>query len=278
MPCLLISLRFHDGRYHGWPEWPPSPARLFQALVAGAAQGDTLASEDRLALAWLESLQAPVIAAPPIRAGKGFNTFVPNNDLDSVGGEPERIPEIRTPKFIRPLLFDATLPLLYVWRIDEVHETRTNAHRICTVAERVYQLGRGVDMAWASGELLATEETEARLGGHGGAIYQPCSNAGGTTLATPVIGSLGSLIERYRETRGRFHINHEVGTSKKGPDRKLVAGQIFVQPRKPRFLQVAYDSPPLRLLFDLVGERIPWRLDRVIELTERVRDAAAEKL
>ncbi|WP_409194161.1 type I-U CRISPR-associated protein Csb2, partial [Accumulibacter sp.] len=37
--ALLIAVRFHDGRFHGRPEWPPSPARLFQALVAAAATG-----------------------------------------------------------------------------------------------------------------------------------------------------------------------------------------------------------------------------------------------
>lgn len=30
---LCISVTFLTGRYHG-EEWPPSPARLFQALVA----------------------------------------------------------------------------------------------------------------------------------------------------------------------------------------------------------------------------------------------------
>jgi CRISPR-associated protein Csb2 len=36
---LVITIHLHDGRYHGMGEWRPSPARLFQALVAGAAQG-----------------------------------------------------------------------------------------------------------------------------------------------------------------------------------------------------------------------------------------------
>jgi CRISPR-associated protein Csb2 len=32
------------------------------------------------------------------------------------------------------------------------------------------------------------------------------------------------------------------------------------------------------LLFDLVGEKAPWRLDRIVELTQRVRDGAAQRL
>jgi CRISPR-associated protein Csb2 len=59
MPRLLISVRFHDGRYHGRLDWPPSPARLFQALVAGVAQDDMLPEEDRRALLWFESSNRP---------------------------------------------------------------------------------------------------------------------------------------------------------------------------------------------------------------------------
>jgi CRISPR-associated protein Csb2 len=55
-------------------------------------------------------------------------------------------------------------------------------------------------------------------------------------------------------------------------------GDPVCEAAKPRFHQVAYDSPPQRLLFDLVGDTAPWPLDRVVELTERVRDSAAEKL
>src|ERR1700730_2833365 len=94
MPCVVIGVRFHQGRYHGRPQggadWPPSPARLFQGLVAGAARGETLAEEDKSAFEWLESLNPPAIAASSMRAGQGFRNFVPNNDLDAVGGDTER--------------------------------------------------------------------------------------------------------------------------------------------------------------------------------------------
>ena len=44
MTHLVLTVRFLDDRYHGLldrggpPEWPPSPFRLFQALVAGVAR------------------------------------------------------------------------------------------------------------------------------------------------------------------------------------------------------------------------------------------------
>jgi CRISPR-associated protein Csb2 len=278
MPCLIISVRFHEGRYHGRPEWPPSPARLFQALVAGTAHAETLVEEDRLAFSWLESLEAPVIAAPAMRAGQSFRNYVPNNDLDAVGGDPVRVSEIRAPKPIRPILFEPEIPLIYVWTFDDSPEGQTNAHRICAIAEGLYQLGRGVDMAWARGEILTEDSAEARLVAQGTTIHRPGNGTGGSALAVPFEGSLASLIERYRKVRGRFRTLYESKPSKKEPDRKVVAGKIFVQPPKPRFRQVTYDSPSEVVLFDLVGEKARWRSDRIVELTERVRDAATQRL
>lgn len=279
MPCLLITIRLHEGRYHGRPEWPPSPARLFQALVAGTARGDTLAKEDTSALGWLESLgEAPVIAAPAKRGGQGFRNFVPNNDLDAVGGDPRRIGEIRAPKLTRPMLFDAETPLLYAWTFDDMPEAHTHAQRICALAERLYQFGRGVDMAWARGAIVDDAEMEARLAAHGGAIWRPSRSGEGATLPVPLVGSLQSLVLRHRKMRERFQTHYEAKPNRKEPDRKVPAGQVFVQPPKPRFRQAAYDSPPARLLFDLAGGKAPWRLDRVVALTETVRDAAARKL
>jgi CRISPR-associated protein Csb2 len=265
MPSLLISVRFHDGRYHGTPEWPPSPARLFQALVAGAAQGETLAEEDRRAFAWLESLGAPVIAAPPVRRGQVFNTYVPNNDLDTVGGDLARIGKVRAAKLIRPILFDVESPLLYSWTFDHAPEVAANVQRICAATERLYQLGRGIDMAWGWAEILEDEVAQARLAAEGGSLHRPGDSATNTTLAVPLKGSLESLVQRHERTRERFQTVREVG-------------RVFAKPPRPRFRQVAYDAELVRLLFDLICETASWRLDQIVELTEQVRDAAAKRL
>src|SRR5437016_10711679 len=92
---LTISIRLYDGRYYGAGDWPPAPSRLFQAFVAGSGLSGPLVTRDRQALEWLERLDAPIIGAPRKRDGHSITLYVPNNDLDSVGGDPCRIAEIR---------------------------------------------------------------------------------------------------------------------------------------------------------------------------------------
>jgi CRISPR-associated protein Csb2 len=268
--ALLLSIHFHDGRYHGRPEWPPSPARLFQALVAGAASGKTLSAEDRVALGWLEQREPPVIAAPPKRDGGGFINYVPNNDLDSVGRDPHRVAEVRAGKLIKPLLFDARIGLLYAWTFDGGEE---HAQRLCAVAERLYQLGRGVDMAWARGEIINSDEIETRLASHGGGIFRPGAGEGGIVVPSPQKGSLASLERRFVEIGSRFR------AVKSGRQ----AQQIYSQASKPRFAPVVYGSAPQRFLFDLrkltdKEDFEAWPLVRAVELVEHIRDLAAAAL
>lgn len=268
--ALLLSIRFHDGRYHGAGDWPPSPARLFQALVAGTARGGGLSAEDRAALAWLEKQGAPEIAAPPARTGQPYKNYVPNNDLDAVGGDPKRIGEIRAPKQIRPHLFDAGVPLLYLWLFDD---EAPEAHALVSLADRLYQLGRGVDMAWATAELLGADEAKARLAAHGGAVRRPAKGGEGFLRACPMAGTLASLINRHEKTRARFSIE---GKGKK-------AQTLFTQPPKARFRQVAYDSQPEQVLYDLrdLGAKAgfhAWPLREAVRLVETVRDMAAGRL
>ena len=269
---LLIAVRFHEGRYHGQADgfsgadgWPPSPARLFQALVAAAARGARLPAEDERALKWLEGIDPPRIAAPVVRRGRTVKRFVPNNDLDSVGGDPNRVSEIRVGKHWRPCFFEPSDPVLYVWDFESGWE---EAARIRTIAPRLYQLGRGIDPAWASGEILDREEATARLESHPGPLRRPRGH-GDTPIPGP--GSLESLIDRYRRKRTRLTT---VGTGRK-------SGQLFTQPPKAFFARTGYDTPPRRLHFELReadGAFAPRPLASAAPLITGLRNAAAEKL
>lgn len=270
--ALLITARLHDNRYHGAGEWPPSPARLFQALVAGVGLGGPLGQRERDALTWLEEREPPLIGAPAMRDGCTFRTYVPNNDLDSVGGDLRRVGAIRTDKLVKPRLIDDGVPFLYAWISEGVGEDESQAQATCDLAERLYQFGRGVDMAWAWGELLGDEEVEARLASYPGRIYRPSGGGNGTTLACPKAGSLESLEERYAASTKRFKTVGRGSTK-----------QLFSQPPKPRFAPVAYESPPSRRVYEL-RERSPepsfavWPPARAARLVVLVRDGAVERL
>jgi CRISPR-associated protein Csb2 len=280
MASLVIEVYVHDGRFHGLDserraEWPPSPARLFQAFIAGAARGSRLDPEDQDALTWLEELELPpVIATPVMHKGQSFSHFMPNNDLDVKGGDPHRIGEIRSAtKRFHPRIFDPAIPFLYIWSFDDGKEY---ADRICHIADQIYQLGRGVDMAWAMGEILDTIEAEEYLHAYRGTVYRPAKYGSGHMLACLQRGSLRSLIVRHQAGCKRFKPTLASGSHKN-------SSQTFLQLPKPRFRQVAYASPPKWLLYELRDGTArngfyAWPLVETTRLVEMIRNRTAEHL
>ncbi len=270
---LLISVRFHEGRYHGTGDWPPSPARLFQALIAGAGLRGPLQRNHVNALEWMELISPPLIAAPIVRKGQPVGNFVPNNDLDAVGGDPRRISSIRGKKEILPLLFDAGQPLLYAWTLPSNSESDESLQVLSALADGVYQLGRGVDLAWAWAEVIDDTERDKRIESYSGRIYRPSLGGGGKALACPKKGSFISLEERYAANQQRFEV------IKSGRS----VSESFRQLPKPRFQQVAYDSPPVHRVYDLrsVVEQDhaqAWDLDRACVLIQTIRDAVRTQM
>ena len=275
MPALVLHICLHDGRYHGDRDWPPSPARLFQALVAGAGLGGPLGDTEKEALRWLEEQGPPTIAAPLAwRPRQGVLVYMPNNDSDRIGGDPQRMSKIRTArKVFRPYLFDAAIPFVYAWTLIATDRDNGFAHSICSLAERLYQLGRGIDMAWAWGDLLDDCECEDLLARYPGDVFRPSSGRSPTTLQSPSPGSLESIGRRYRAYGERFHyVNGE----------RAVKAALRTPPR-PRFRPVSYDSPGSCQLYELrepiaQGSSFPWPLARVSALIGLLRDAAVERL
>jgi CRISPR-associated protein Csb2 len=263
--ALLITVRFHDGRYHGAGDWPPSPARLYQALVSAAALPG-LNEEKRAALRWLERLDAPVIAAPIARDGQNVNLYVPNNDLDAKGGDIRHIAEIRSAiKRIRPRLFNASVPLLYIWRFDGDGEKHAGC--ICDIANGLYQLGRGVDMAWATAEIVDEAQVEDELSDYPGVIYRPSMAGNDLVLNSPKVGSLSELEARHKDNARRFR-RVKFGRSTRTE---------FAQAPKPYFRPVAYNSPVTQLLFELRRTTesgtpfAPWPLTKAAALIQWIR-------
>ena len=280
--ALLFTVRFYEGRYHGLDnrkaaEWPPAPARLFQAIMAGSAQGATVPQATATALDWLEQLSPPVIAAPPGILGQAFTSYVPNNDLDAElakGKAPNidnAVAAIRIGKSIRPTLFDHGTPILYFWFFNGGDKEATT---LAVAANRLYQLGRGVDLAWAQGEVTNSESAKQRMAEHGGILYTPLEGGGlGRELLCPRPGLRSSLVAHFDGMRTRFRPS--------GDNRRR--SHLFVQPPRPRLAKVAYNAERHRFLFELrepsaKREFATWQLKSVTDLVQAVRNQAASSL
>jgi CRISPR-associated protein Csb2 len=201
---LILTARFLDNRYHGLltkkgpPEWPPSPYRLFQALVSGVARrGELVEGEDVLnnknltpvgqALDWLQkhtSIHPPVIIAPRSKAyqeGDGVIRFVPNND-DGTHFHPElhRVakPTIPTLFLLEP---DQKPEVHYAWDISDAPDAP--ADHIRDAARSLTTLGWGIDMAFADARLATGDDVQKLKG----IRWYPKKNAGSfrDTLRTP---------------------------------------------------------------------------------------------
>ena len=272
-PHLAIHVHLLDERWHGLPEWPPAPFRLFQALVAAAARGDVLAEEDAAVLAWLEKQAPPLIIAPLALPGRGYVMFVPNNDLDAVGGDPDRVGEIRVGKQVRPRLIATDARLSYIWRDAAREMPPEHLARLEDIAHRLYQFGRGVDMAFARMERLDDEALEMLSTTPGFQLHRPRPRGRARPLAVPAPGSLNSVRQRYADMRQRLQAHVE--------GRKVQ--QHFRQPRKPRYALACYDCAPRRQVFALRSSAdatafMPWPRTKAAKLVECLRHTAAARL
>ncbi|MGA7408949.1 MAG: type I-U CRISPR-associated protein Csb2 [Bryobacteraceae bacterium] len=182
---LSLTIRFLSGRYHG-EEWPPSPARLFQALVAGAALGtsrEEWQAEHGASLRWLETLAPPRIWARPGADGASYTSYVPNNSLDGWAST-------KTSKQIRPKLLRGHVvgeaDLIYQWDIHDLNGVGPHVASLDRAASRLVALGWGMDFAMASATLDPTPV------GAGRSFFTPGARAG-TVTRVPVPGFLDHL-------------------------------------------------------------------------------------
>ncbi len=216
---LRITVRFLDPEpsFHGKrdgsePEWPPSPLRLFQALVDAAANRwrESLFNDfAKPALEWLQGLRPSEIVAPPHHVGTPFRIAVPNNDLDvwagpiSKGNEPKKQPnELKTMKTIQPTRIrigngkeGEAVHYLFPLPADGCPHLEV----LKAAARSVTHLGWGVDMVAADADVV-TEEEAAKLPGHRWRVVP----TGGVPLRVPKDGTLANLVEKHAAFLGRL--------------------------------------------------------------------------
>jgi CRISPR-associated protein Csb2 len=199
---LLLSIRFLNDRYHGLTqngekaEWPPSPFRVFQALIAGNARGPKLSESVRNALHWLESLDPPDIIAPQAQQGRVLLTYVLNNVSDSN-------PNSRTPKMVRPTLLNGDRHVQYAWRFDASQPDAIEcAGTLKGAARHINALGWGIDLAIGHGEIVEHLPPPIKSRVH----YRPTDSvlAGGLDLRVPRRDSLLSLERTYADFLKRY--------------------------------------------------------------------------
>ena len=188
---LEIEITFTAGHFHG-AEWPPAPARLFQALVAGSHHGAHglihQAVRDE-ALRWLERQKPPAIhGLKAAQQREHLINYVPNND-DEIGEDAH----VRTDKSMAAWFFAPLNVVVYQWQIDADAGARKQADVIAAMASLLTYLGRTVDSAYARGRLLdAPPLAEAS----GRQSWQPTEREGGRWLV-PASGFLDLLNRRH---------------------------------------------------------------------------------
>ena len=216
---LCISIRFlnpspvyHGIRDGGEPEWPPSPLRLFQALVSSATHRwrDTqFEAYPKLALEWLQAQGAPAIIAPSHAVGTTFRIAVPNNDLDVVasawskGAEPKKGPsELKTMKSVLPVHLrganECENVIRFLYRVPD--GACPHFEVLQAAARSVTHLGWGIDMVAGNAELLTNEQAAALPG----EVWRATTDQSGTTLRVATEGTLKALLEKHQKFLGRL--------------------------------------------------------------------------
>ena len=200
---LKITVTFlqplaHGRRDGGEPEWPPSPLRLFQALVAAAAarwNERTLLGSAGTALEWLERQTAMIIGCAGTSSTVPTQFYVPDNSADTLvsswkRGETKKVPK-RTEKVVRPTHLQGDT-LHYLYPLDV--EGRTFFEILQSAAQSVTHLGWGIDLVAANAEIIDAIAV-SRLAGERWDVAQ----SGGVPLRVPVAGTLGDLSRKHSD-------------------------------------------------------------------------------
>jgi CRISPR-associated protein Csb2 len=261
--ALCISVTFLTGRYHG-EEWPPSPARLFQALVAGMMTCGYQEFESIIepALRWLEEQPSPRIRSCATEQLGAYRIAVPNNDMDVVAwewqqGRHKDVAVLKTMKQVTPWhLPEAGPHVQYIWAINgDAPAPPADALRSAT--HLLHTLGWGVDMAYAD---VVPEQ-------RGGILHEPASS--GERWLTPMRGTLDDLKAAYK----RF----QVRSTGKGVDSSTRASMLMSQ----HYRRAGEEYRPVtcfRLMMpDATGVRaVPWEDCR--KVAAWLRHRAAQEL
>lgn len=213
MNMLCLSVRFiqpnplfHGLGDGGQTEWPPSPMRMFQALLNAAAlrsAGRGLAPTLEAALHELEERHPQVVAHPAAISTVGHRAYVPHNHADLVtaawhrGNINASIASHRIEKDHRPMRIQVSgddLPAVhYLYQLSTTTAAPTELLRAILPSVRsIHCLGWGIDQVIADATLV-DDQHSANLSGE---RWVP-TTTGGRQLRVPRKGSLDALQQRH---------------------------------------------------------------------------------
>ena len=279
---LCISVTFLDPFFHGTgddsrPEWPPSPMRLYQALLVGSRTGWRKLrwsvdgpSDLREAFLWLERQPPPEIVAPEARKAPVYTLFVPNNDSDRIFNRQDRL----TPKVTRPQRIvmrdsevDGPQMIHYLWPLPEREWTKASqyAELLSHESRHMMALGWAIDQVAVNGRIIAYEETH-QLSGERWRPWPDDSLSGSNRLRVPVEGSLEDLDAVYDSFCAQLD------------------GGLYTPPRMlSQFKSVRY-AKTIRVphrpfaCFELLEGTPPFRQEAINEVAAMLRSLACRKL
>lgn len=195
---LCLSITFLTGQFHGQNdyghEWPPSPYRLYQALLAAAARNGCDGDD---AFHWLEQLSPPEILAQDARIMQERTIYVPNNDSDVKLDRQARL----VPKQLRPQTIPQNSSVHYLWPLALSDESP--AAKIASHARLLTALGWGIDLVAGDGRVLSGVELEKLRQQYDGICWKPTYGAP-IFLRCPRQGTLDDLRKVYESSLNRF--------------------------------------------------------------------------
>jgi len=281
--CLTVRFLDPEPMFHGRgdggePEWPPSPLRIFQALVAAAAarwREPQFSEYAASALKWIAT-RAPVIVAPGIhRRRTPYRMYVPNNAGDLMtaawdrGDADASMAKQRTEKDVWPtrLMHDEHAPgaISYLYTLPQTEPDCEQIPKVVSEAARsVTHLGWGIDMVTANASVIDSNVASTLSGER----WYPVAG-GSSRVRIPRDGTLDALIHRHQAFLNRI-----------GP------GTFNPVPPLSEFSIVGYQSasaPAARpfVVFELLKDddtRFSYPQDKLIHLAGMVRHLAIESM
>lgn len=204
---LRITIRFlqpfsHSKRGADDLEWPPSPLRMFQALVSACAARWNERTELKCAipaLRWLEKQPAPTIVAPPGEPGHArYRLYVPDNLGDLVArswckGGIASIADYRVEKDVWATHMKGDA-VHFLYEISE-GDREFSKHRelLFAAARSITHLGWGIDAVVGS----ADEVSEVGASKLDGEHWHPSGDNASNSFRVHMEGTLSDLMRRH---------------------------------------------------------------------------------